>query len=512
MQLTQFVHRSLRASPEAVMTISDGRVRTSRESVDRIKRLAGGLQTLGLRTGDRVAILASNSDYYHEALLACWWFGAVASPVNSRWSTAEIRYALEDSGSTVLLVDENFASVGSTLREACPGLTTVVYCGNDRVPDGMLDYERVIAEAIPVDDLRVGGDTLALLLYTGGTTGVPKGVMISHQALMTSALGTLAAGGVAISNGTNLAVNPLFHIAGIVGWLAQSLMGGTQVFVPNFSPRTFLEAVDRYRPTTVGLVPTMLQMLVAHKNETGEDATTYDLSSVRILRYGASPISPTLLGQVMQMFPNSSFAQGYGMTETAHISMLSPADHLEGGDLLRSAGRALPHCELKIVDPAGSELPPGEVGEIVTFGSHVMLGYWNKPKETAEVLRSGWMHTGDAGYLDARGYLFIVDRIKDMIVTGGENVYSTEVENALAQHESVAACSVIGLPDAQWGERVHAVVVLRHGFDADADELRAHVKTLIAGYKSPRTFQFVDALPLSAAGKVLKRDLRCNAT
>ena len=221
MQLTQFVHRSLRASPEAVMTISDGRVRTSRESVDRIKRLAGGLQTLGLRTGDRVAILASNSDYYHEALLACWWFGAVASPVNSRWSTAEITYALEDSGSTVLLVDENFASVGSTLREACPGLTTVVYCGNDRVPDGMLDYEQVIAEAIPVDDLRVGGDTLALLLYTGGTTGVPKGVMISHQALMTSALGTLAAGGVAISNGTNLAVNPLFHIAGIVGWLAQ---------------------------------------------------------------------------------------------------------------------------------------------------------------------------------------------------------------------------------------------------------------------------------------------------
>ncbi|MBW0293627.1 fatty-acid--CoA ligase [Rhodococcus sp. MH15] len=512
MQLTQFVHRSLRASPEAVMTISDGRVRTSRESVDRIKRLAGGLQTLGLRTGDRVAILASNSDYYHEALLACWWFGAVASPVNSRWSTAEITYALEDSGSTVLLVDENFASVGSTLREACPGLTTVVYCGNDRVPDGMLDYEQVIAEAIPVDDLRVGGDTLALLLYTGGTTGVPKGVMISHQALMASALGTLAAGGVAISNGTNLAVNPLFHIAGIVGWLAQSLMGGTQVFVANFSPRTFLEAVDRYRPTTVGLVPTMLQMLVAHKNETGEDATTYDLSSVRILRYGASPISPTLLGQVMQMFPNSSFAQGYGMTETAHISMLSPADHLEGGDLLRSAGRALPHCEVKIVDPAGSELPPGKVGEIVTFGSHVMLGYWNKPKETAEVLRDGWMHTGDAGYLDARGYLFIVDRIKDMIVTGGENVYSTEVENALAQHESVAACSVIGLPDAQWGERVHAVVVLRHGFDADADELRAHVKTLIAGYKSPRTFQFVDALPLSAAGKVLKRDLRCNAT
>ncbi|MFE5874579.1 long-chain fatty acid--CoA ligase [Rhodococcus sp. NPDC056506] len=512
MQLTQFVHRSLRASPDTVMTISDGRARTCRESVDRITRLAGGFQTLGLRAGDRVAILASNSDYYHEALLACWWFGAVASPVNSRWSNGEITYALEDSGSSVMLVGDNFASVGSALRDSCPSLTAVVYCGNGPVPDGMLDYERVIAEATPVDDLRVGGDTLALLLYTGGTTGLPKGVMISHQALMTSALGTLAAGSVAVSNGTNLAVNPLFHIAGIVGWLAQSLMGGTQVFMPNFTPRSFLEAVDRHRPTTVGLVPTMLQMLVSHDNETSEDATTYDLSSVRILRYGASPISPTLLGQVMHMFPNSSFAQGYGMTETAHISMLSPADHLEGGDLLRSAGRALPHCEVKIVDPAGAELPPGVVGEIVTFGSHVMLGYWNKPNETADVLRGGWLHTGDAGYLDDRGFLFIVDRLKDMIITGGENVYCTEVENALAQHESVAACSVIGLPDTQWGERVHAVIVLRSGFGAEAEELRAHVKALIAGYKAPRSFQFVDALPLSAAGKVLKRDLRCNAT
>lgn len=506
MQLTQFIHRSMRAAPETPMTVFGDRVRSCRESVERITKLAGGLQAMGLQPGDRVAILALNSDWYHEALLACWWSGAVASPVNTRWSPAEITYALEDSGSTFLLVDDTFASTVGVLRESCPSLTTVIYCGDGQAPEGMLDYERVISESVAVADLRVGGDTLALLLYTGGTTGVPKGVMVSHRSLITSALGTLAAGNVAVSGGVNLAVNPLFHIAGIVGWLAQSLMGGTQVFLSRFNPGVFLEAVDRHRPTTVGLVPTMLQMLISH-----EDTASYDLTSVRVLRYGASPISPTLLGQVMQMFPNSAFAQGYGMTETAHISVLSPADHLEGGELLRSAGRILPHCEVRIVDPTGMELPPGEVGEIVTFGSHIMLGYWNKPIETAEVLRDGWMHTGDAGYLDERGYLFIVDRIKDMIVTGGENVYSTEVENALARHESVAACSVIGLPDSQWGERVHAVVVLRADSNIDAGALRAHVKTLIAGYKVPRSFQFVDALPVNGAGKVLKRDLRALA-
>ena len=500
MFLTQFVHRALRESPQRPMTVFGERVFTTSESIDRVARLAHGL---GAGEGDCIALLALNSDRCHETILAGWWSGATVSPLNSRWNAAEIAYALTDSGSTILVVDENSAPFVQELRTLCPDLTRVVYCGSGSTPNGMIDYDALIADSDPVPDYRIGDDAVALLLYTGGTTGRSKGVMVSHKGLMTSTLGTLAAGKPAIADGVNLLANPLFHIAGIASWMAQNVMGGTQIFLPAFSPRIMLEAIDRHRPTTVGVVPTMLHMLV-----TADDLDAYDLSSVQVVRYGASPISSALLQRAMKLFPRSGFTQGYGMTETAHITVLSATDHLRGGDLLRSAGRALPHCEVQIVDPEGNEVRSGTVGEIVTRGDNLMLGYRNLPDETAAALDGGWMHTGDAGYLDEQGYLFIVDRIKDMIITGGENVYSTEVENALAQHPAVAACSVVGVKDPKWGERVHAVVVLQPGAQADLDELRVHTKSLVSAYKAPRSIEFVDALPLSAAGKVLKRDLR----
>lgn len=503
MFLTQFIHRSLRESPGRPMTVFGDRTFSTTESADRVARLANGL---GTGTGDCVSLLSLNSDRCHETILAGWWSGATVSPLNSRWTAPEIAFALEDSGSTILIVDENSAPLVPELRELCPTLDRVVYAGSGAVPTGMIDYDRLIAESEPVPDLRIGDDAVALLLYTGGTTGRSKGVMVSHKGLMTSTFGTLAAGKPAIADGVNLLANPLFHIAGIASWMAQNLMGGTQVFLPVFSARAMLEAIDRHRPTTVGVVPTMLHMLVA-----ADDLDSYDRSSVQVVRYGASPIPPALLERAMEVFPHSGFTQGYGMTETAHITVLSAADHLKGGELLRSAGRALPHCEVRIVDPAGNEVPTGTVGEIVTRGDHLMLGYRNLPAETAEALAGGWMHTGDAGYLDERGYLFIVDRIKDMIITGGENVYSTEVENALARHSAVAACSVVGVRDPKWGERVHAVVVLHPGVHVEFEELRDHVKSLVSAYKAPRSMQFVDTLPLSAAGKVLKRDLRIAA-
>lgn len=503
MFLTQFIHRALRESPDRPLTVFGDRVFTTADSADRVARLASGL---GAREGDCISLLSLNSDRCHETILAGWWSGATVSPLNSRWSASEIAYALDDSGSKILVVDENSAVMVPELRELCPTLDRIVYCGSGTIPAEMIDYDALIAKSDPVEDLRIGDDAVALLLYTGGTTGRSKGVMVSHKGLMTSTFGTLAAGKPAIADGVNLLANPLFHIAGIASWMAQNLMGGTQVFLPAFSPRAMLEAIDRHRPTTVGVVPTMLHMLV-----TADHLDSYDLSSVQVVRYGASPISPALLERSMEVFPHSGFTQGYGMTETAHITVLSAADHLAGGELLRSAGRALPHCEVRIVNPAGNEVSAGVVGEIVTRGDHVMLGYRNLPAETAEALADGWMHTGDAGYLDTRGYLFIVDRIKDMIITGGENVYSTEVENALASHPAVSACSVVGVQDPKWGERVHAVVVLRPGAQAGFDELRGHVKSLVSAYKAPRSMQFVDALPLSAAGKVLKRDLRLAA-
>ncbi|WP_280498796.1 AMP-binding protein, partial [Nocardia cyriacigeorgica] len=237
-------------------------------------------------------------------------------------------------------------------------------------------------------------------------------------------------------------------------------------------------------------------------------AASHDLSSVRHLIYGASPIAEAVLERAMAMFPDAGFTQAYGMTELSPIAtLLSPADHLRP-ELRRSAGRAAPHVEVKVVDETGAEVPRGAVGEVVARGDNVMLGYWNKPEATAEAIRDGWMHTGDGGRMDEQGYVFIVDRIKDMIITGGENVYSVEVENAVAAHPSVAACAVIGVPDDQWGERVHAVIVRQPGAELDSDTVREHCKSLIANYKIPRSVAFVDSLPVSGAGKILKRELR----
>jgi acyl-CoA synthetase (AMP-forming)/AMP-acid ligase II len=263
-----------------------------------------------------------------------------------------------------------------------------------------------------------------------------------------------------------------------------------------------MKAVETYRVTDTILVPTMLQMLVDHP-----ELPAHDLSSLSRMLYGASPISEALLDRVMKALPWTALTQGYGMTELAPLATyLPPADH--DGPRLRSAGKAAAITELRIVDPDDNEVPRGTVGEICVRGGQVMQGYWRKPEETEAALRGGWMHTGDAAYMDDDGYIFIVDRVKDMIVTGGENVYSAEVENAVAQHPAVAMCAVIGVPDPDWGERVHAVVVLRPGASATAEEIRDHAKTLIAGYKAPRTVEFTDALPISGAGKVLKRELR----
>jgi len=280
-------------------------------------------------------------------------------------------------------------------------------------------------------------------------------------------------------------------------------MGGSHVIVPMFTPDGVLAAIEKHRPTDALLVPTMIQMLVDSPG-----IKEVDVSSLQKVIYGASPISEALLERVERVLPDVALTQAYGMTELAPVAtMLTPEDH-QNPALRRSAGRAVPHAEVRIVDENDNEVPRGTVGEIVVRGGHVMLGYWNKPEETAAALIDGWMHTGDGGRMDERGYVFVVDRIKDMIVSGGENVYSAEVESAITTHPAVAACAVIGVPDDEWGERVHAVVVLAPGGTIELDDLREHTKTLIAGYKAPRSFEVVEALPLSGAGKVLKRELR----
>ncbi len=502
MYLTQGLHRAVQQQPDRVMTICGERRRTFAEVADRVARLAGALRDLGVADGDRVAMLALNSDRYNEYLLAVPWANAVLNPVNVRWSIPEIAYSLQDSGTRVLLVDDAFAAAVPALQEAVPGLDTVIHAGDGPVPPGALGYEELIAAAGPVADARRSGDELAGVFYTGGTTGFPKGVMLSQANLATSWLGSAATGCFGRAGSRTLHVAPMFHLADLAYWGATLLTGGSHVMIPAFSPVAVMDAIARHRVSDMLLVPTMIQLLVDHP-----EAREHDLTSLRSVVYGASPISPAVLERAMKTLPGAEFTQAYGMTELSPVAtILTPADHAAGH--LSSAGRAAPHAEVRVVDPAGAPVAAGTVGEVAVRGGHVMQGYWNKPEETAAALRGGWMHTGDGGYLDDQGYLYVVDRIKDMIITGGENVYSTEVENALAAHPAVAQCAVIGVPDPHWGERVHAVIVPHPGASVTLEELRAHAKTLIAGYKAPRSLEIAEALPLSGTGKVLKRELR----
>jgi acyl-CoA synthetase (AMP-forming)/AMP-acid ligase II len=406
----------------------------------------------------------------------------------------------------VLIVDDQFAPMVPELRQRSRVLGTLIHAGDGATPDGMLSYEALIAQSEPVADARRGGSDLAGVFYTGGTTGFPKGVMLSHAGLYVNALALVAEG--TVHNGdVGLHAAPMFHLADGAFMNAMFACGGTHVMIPAFAPAAVLQAIERDRITASLLVPTMIQMTVDHP-----EAPKHDLSSLRSVLYGASPISEALIERATTALPQAGFFQAYGMTELSPVAtVLRPEYHTKEGRRLgkvRSAGRPTYCVEVRIEGDDGRELPRGEVGEIVVKGPGMMLAYWNKPEESAQALRGGWMHTGDAGRMDDQGFVFVVDRIKDMIVTGGENVYSAEVENAVLQHPSVAACAVISIPSDQWGELVHAVVVLKPGAAATAEDIQAHCKTLIANYKCPRSVAFADALPLSGAGKILKTKLR----
>ena len=503
MEMTQPLHRALQQHPDRLSTVFGDRQRTVAETADRVARLAGALVELGVAPGDRVGLLALNSDRYLEYLLAVPWSGAAVNPVNIRWSPTEIAYSLVDCDTRVLLVDDAFAPVIPALRTQSPVLQTVIFCGEGPTPDGTLNYEDLIAGSDAIDDRRRGADDLYGVFYTGGTTGHPKGVMLSHRNLLSSAMSALATGDIVTRRGRLLHAAPLFHLAGIAIWSIGNLVDATHVVVPTFTPAGVIESVESHRVTDILLIPTMIQMLIDSPR-----AHTADLSSVRHVVYGASPITDDVLGRARATLPAAGFTQAYGMTELSPIAtVLLPDDH-DDPALIRSAGRPGVGVDLQIVDAGDDESPRGQIGEIVVRGDNVMQGYWNKPAETAAALRNGYMHTGDLGYMNDQGYVFVVDRLKDMIITGGENVYSAEVENALSKHPAVAACAVIGLEDAQWGERVHAVVVLQPDTEATFEDLQAFCRDLIANYKLPRSIDFVGELPMSGAGKILKRELR----
>lgn len=506
MYLTLGLHRSLQQNPERVAISFNGRRRTFREFANRVARLAAALQGIGMAADDRVGMLALNSDRYLEYVMGVWWGGGVLNPVNIRWSAAEIAYSLSDCDTRILIVDDHFAHIA---REVCALAQTapiLIHAGDGGPPPGMLSFDALIAAAAPVPDAGRGGADLACIMYTGGTTGFPKGVMQTHLNIWSSCLMRIAESA-PLPDSAVLHAAPFFHVAGLGRALVQFIAGEAHVVIPAFDAGEVLKAIGTERVSDTLLVPTMILAVLNHP-----DFARTDLASLKRLTYGASPIPETLLDRLIEALPGIQLAHSYGMTEACpSISANSPFNHDEAGrksGLYRSIGRGLPGLMLKVVDSDGEEVPRGTVGEIVVRGPNVMAGYWKKPEETAQAVRDGWLHTGDGAYMDAQGYLYIVDRIKDMIVSGGENVYSAEVESVIARHPAVAACAVVGIPHDTWGEAVHAVVVCKPGVALDEDDIRGHCRLFIAAYKCPKTVEFREQLPLSAAGKVLKRNLR----
>jgi len=507
MYLSQCVNRAVQINPRGIATNFGHNQRTYLEFRERIQRLAGGMQALGLEVGDRAAILSLNSDCYLESFYAVPWAGGIIVPVNIRLAVPEILFTLNDSEAKVLLVDETFAQMLPSLEGKMNSVEIVIYIGAGTPPPNTVSYDAVIDDALPIEDSGRGGDDVAGLFYTGGTTGRSKGVMLTHENLICNAMNIVAAQKIN-KDSAYLHAAPMFHLADCASTFAITLVGGEHSFVPKFDANDVLVAIGENRVTNCLLVPTMINILV---NFPGlED---YDLSSLKKIMYGASPMPLALLKKAMEVLPNCLFAQGYGMTETAPLLTFLDTEYhvLEGplSDKLTSVGCAALSVELKVVDEDDLEVVRGEVGEIIARGPMVMRGYWKQPEMTQQALRNGWMHTGDLGRMDEDGFVFIVDRSKDMIVTGGENVYSTEVENALYQHPLVQECAVIGIPHSEWGEAVHAVVVLKDPQEITEQEIKTHCSTLIANYKVPKSVSFDQGpLPVSGAGKILKTELR----
>ncbi|CAE6821772.1 long-chain-fatty-acid--CoA ligase [Paraburkholderia domus] len=511
MYMTQSLHRSMQQRPDKIALRFNGQSTTYAEFGDRVARLAAALRKLGVAEGERVAMFSLNSARYIEYYMAVPWAGAVLNPVNIRWSAPEVIYSVNDCSTAVLIVDDPFVDIARKVAAACPSLRRIIYAGDGETPEGMLNYEALVADSEPMEDAYRHGDDLAGIFYTGGTTGVPKGVMLSHTNLVSSSCNQLMAG--TLDEGTTmLHVMPMFHLACFASINGVFLSAGTHAVLRAFEPGAMMAAIAETSITHVLLAPTMIQMGLDWMGSNPGRAAHLDLTSLRSIRYGASPMTPTLMARTRATFPHATFTQGYGMTELAPVATLLGAeyhtDEAVATGKIHSVGRPVHTTEVKIVDEMGNEVPRGCVGEIAVRGPNVMLGYWNKPEATAEAIRNGWMHTGDGGYMDEDGFVFLMDRIKDMIVSGGENVYSAEVEKALVNHPAVAQCAVIGVPHEKWGEAVHAVIVLKPGATTTLESVRSHCREQIAGYKCPVSVDFREALPLSSIGKVLKNELR----
>ena len=461
---------------------------------------------LGLKKGDRIAILAKNGVRYMEVYGSSETGGLVTVPLNFRLSGPELMYIINNSGARVLLVSEEYVPTITAIKDDLPG-TAHFICLDGAVP-GMLSYEDLLADELTTDlEIAIAPDELAYIMYTSGTTGRPKGAMLTHRGQVANAQSLLMELGLRPRD-RHLAVMPLFHVGGRAIPLVHFYRGCTTVIAAGFDPTEALTLIERHRVTTIQVVPTMLAFML--------DLPTldrFDVSSLNTIFYASSPMPVELLRRGIGKF-GPIFVQGYGQTESGPLStLLGKEDHLAEGTTeqirrLASCGRPVMNVEARVVDADGRQVEPGAVGEITVRAELIMHGYWNDPESTADAIRDGWLYTGDMATVDDDGYLYVVDRKKDMIISGGENIYPREIEEVLYAHPAVLETAVIGVPDPTWGESVKALVVLKRETNTCEEELIEHCKMKLASYKKPKSVEFVDVLPKTPSGKILKRALR----
>ena len=494
----ELIHHWALEKPDQVALEQDGDALTFSQLEERSRRIVSMLRTHGLAKGDRIAWLGKNARHYFELFYSAARMGVVMVPIGWRLAAPEIAYIIEDTGARLLFNGEGFDDLAA------------LACSQIESPPQVIDTVGAQAEiaSAPADNFTGAGPQDAVLqLYTSGTTGNPKGAVLTNANLFSLRQPAEEAAQPWSSWDDDEAIlicMPCAHIGG-TGLGIMALAAGIRGIVQaEFTPDGVLDGFEQ-GITRLFIVPAALQMVVLHPR-----ASNTDMSGVKYVMYGAAPIPLDLLREAVQTIPDAGFLQCYGMTETTGtIAMLPPEDHcLEGNERMKSAGRAVPGAELKVVGDDGEELPIGEVGELICKSPSNMAGYWNLPDATTAALKDGWMHTGDAAYMDRDGYVYIQDRMKDMIISGGENVYPAQVESAIYGHPAVGEVAVIGVPDETWGEAVKACVVPKPGQVLDPDDVIAFTRERLAGFKVPKTVDLIPEMPRNASGKILRRELR----
>lgn len=487
-EIPDLVATSARLLPDRVCVTDGAKRLTFSEVSTRADRLVSNLRSRGVARGDRVALLAKNQTEYLEIQVGCQRHGCILVPLNFRLTVPELQYIIDDSQSKLLIAGPEFIEQAVSLE----GIDTWLLTDEHYLSD--------LEAAPPAESRPISGDATFALQYTSGTTGFPKGAMISNRAHWARVVAYSQEMRVE-TDSVFLQPLPLFHIATIMTH-AVAYCGGRNILVKEFDAQTIFGLMERERVTHLLAVPTMLQMLC-------DAADTKELPNLQRLFYGAAPAAPSLLRRAMNLWPEAAFAQFYGATEAGMVTMLRPEDHdLAAVERLSSAGKQATGCWTEILDDVGHPVGPGAVGEIVARGPSVMDGYWNNDDATREAIRGGWLHMGDLGYFDAEGYVHVVDRKNDMIVSGGENVYPTEVENVIYSLGGVQEVAVVGVPHPTWGEQVQAAVNVQSGAYLSEDLIRAHCRELLAGYKVPKRIHIMDELPKNATGKILRRSVR----